>query len=260
LPLLVLLIILYTPNKAATLFLQIKIGDAVRIRHLLTGQYLCIRSATANDTAVIRNESSVHCDLPIEPIEIESEYISDFFNPLHINLLTAIKENVSSTDFDIDNNVVQNSSDQEVFETREEKEKSKEREKIKIKQLNFFKEMKNNTSVATTAEPDYTTLFSIYSCDRIPLQNANISQAELENSGKNCISYLESIYFQHVNTSCRLELFEKEKNHANSESNRNMNEKSEKSSGVLGGRGKGDINVDNLWWEYENDIPLHPSG
>ena len=121
-----------------------------------------------------------------------------------------------------------------------------EKEKARTERTAFVEKIRNNSSVATTSEPDNTTLFSIFSCDFAKgLRTNNLYEKEKEKDDDH-ISFQDSIYFQHESTSCLLRLHEKKEiNNDKKNNDRNFTDLN--------------INTDFLVPEYCGDIPIQPS-
>jgi hypothetical protein len=162
----------------------------------MTGQYLCVRPSTTTDAAVVRNESKISLgkNKPslkgLSPPPLENLFDKSVDADLHL------PSELQSKSIQI------NPPQPVTFEA--------------------------NTSVATTSEPDSSTLFSLFSCE-----------SDIIDFDENIyIGYEESVYLQHKATGCRLILHE---------------QKAAKMQ-----TSKESVNMDSLCWEYRGDIPMQP--
>ena len=201
----------------------------MRIRHLISGQYLCIRQTFSNEAAVLRHESSIH---PCTKNNHSGTAAKKAPSPLKSIASTVIP-------FEL--------YDRSIFQEQGIKSSDgnfTEAERKKLERIAYLNKVRSNSSVATTSEPDDSGLFLILSC------NYDTSEEDMGQSGpgsgtgsssecKKVITFEESVYFQHELTSCRLKLHE---------SSRSGEECTD-----------GYVSSDSLWTEYQGDIPLQPS-
>ena len=213
-----------------SILLQVKHGDLVRLRHLLSGQYLCIRPSNSADTGVIRDESSI---LGMATNQQKKELIERSNRISHSNSIVKSMAN-TIIPFEMYHSNAVNENDKKIDE----------KEKIRVDRVAFIEKIKNNSSVATTSEPDNTTLFFIFSCDYSRTKRPESSP--LLNTEMKNISLNESIFFQHEMTTCRLKLHEKTKHNT-------LNEKNHQNIPGL------NLNSDSQVSEYQNDVPVQPS-
>ena len=207
-----------------------KHGDLIRLRHLLSGQYLCIRPSNSSDTGVIRDESSI---MGVANNQQKKDFVEKNIKTTHSNSIVKSMAN-TIIPFEMYNSHGGNENDKKIDE----------QEKIKTDRIAFIEKIKNNSSVATTSEPDNTTLFYIFSCDYSRTKRPE--SPTLSNTEIRYISLNESIYFQHEMTTCRLKLHEKTKlNSLNEKNNQKISEVN--------------LNSDSQVSEYKNDIPMQPS-
>lgn len=162
----------------------------------MTGQYLCVRPSTTTDAAVVRNESKISLGKNKPSLKEVSP------PPL---------ENLSDRSVNADLHLPSFWQSESI--------------KITPPQPVTFEA---NSSVATTSEPDSSTLFSLFSCELDIIDfDENIY-----------IGYEENVYLQHKATGCRLILHE---------------QKAAKMQ-----TSKESVNMDSLCWEYRGDIPMQP--
>jgi hypothetical protein len=201
----------------------------VRIRHLISGQFLCIRQTYTNEAGVLRHESSI---TPCTKINQGGSVAKRAPSP---------GKSVASTVIPFEQ------YDQSIFLEQGSKSSDgnlTEKERKKLERKAYLNKVRSNSSVATTSEPDDSGLFLIFSC------NYDTADEDLGPSGpgfgvgsssesKKVMTFEESVYFQHELTSCRLKLHD------------SMLSLEESSDGYC--------NSDSLWSEYQGDIPLQPS-
>lgn len=201
----------------------------MRIRHLISGQYLCIRQTYTNEAGVLRHESSIS---PCTKTNQGGTTAKRAPSP---------GKSIASTMIPFEQ------YDESVFQEQGSKSSDSnlsEKERKKLERQVYLNKVRNNSAVATTSEPDDSGLFLIFSC------NYDTTEEEIGPSGqgsgsgpstesKKVMTFEESVFFQHELTSCRLKLHD------------SMLSLEESSDGYC--------NSDSLWSEYQGDIPLQPS-
>ena len=229
-------------------------GDLIRLRHLLSGQYLCIRPSRPSDTGVIRDESSI---LGVTVNQQKKDLTDKNKNSSNNN-------NNNNNDINNNNSIIKSMANTIIpFETfnsnsvNESNKRINDNEKSRIDKIAFIERIKNNSSVATTSEPDNTTLFYIFSCDYSKTKRPE--STELLKNEMNYISMNESIYFQHENTSCKLKLNEKRRNDFFNDQNIFDTNIDMKMKMNINMNMNMKVNPDLQAFEYQGDIPLQPS-
>jgi hypothetical protein len=175
----------------------------------MTGQYLCVRPSTADDAPVVRKESKIRPQM------------KDVFD---------VSGDIKGVSRPSSENLFDESVDAEIRPTSSFLLPELQQTSIRVNPPQPFtsEAAKEDISVATTSQPDSSTLFSLFSCE------SDIIAFD----GNRYIGYEESVYLQHKATGCRLILHEKNPSKMQT--------------------GKESDNMDSLWWEYRGDVPLQP--
>ena len=199
-------------------------GQAVRLRHLISGQYLCIRPTVPSDAHVLKNESSINTTPKGQSKSPRNSTISS---------------SKSSPGKSITNNIIPfNANSADNYGNDDEgAENVSEKDRKKYEKDSFLEKIRQNCSVATTSEADKNGIFLIFSCN----YNTDVPESDPRPFSRNFITFDESVYFQHEITSCRLQLHENTSLHSDQNAEHSH------------------LNSDSLWGEYQHDIPMQPS-
>jgi hypothetical protein len=195
----------------------------VRLRHLLSGQYLCIRPAAKNDAPVLRFESNIITNKSSESAK---------------NLKSASNSSPKK-DANQGRSMTSNIVPFENFETKTfgDVKKVEKATTIDEKRAMILEQIRKNSCIATSSFPENSGLFYIFSCNCYTSSSENLDQ---NSKPDKFIRFEDSVYFEHKSTSCRLKL------HGIGDS---------QYTDI-----KGEYNnTDSQWFEYNRDVPLQPS-